>query len=437
MINYSRSLLSSHLVSAIHEYTIRHPIEVENQDLTVTVNNGFDEYTDVTNGKYVKTLHMPTINISLSPHYKYNAGTIYLNGIDTGVTSITDYVVNSDLLVTASEATEIPNNVIGVEYTKSTNTWKRINSHGNEMVISNASVLNSIPVLSGIEDATIDGCAMVKIPKFYYLYQNTNDAHRIWVDVDEFSIDGVGTATVHPAFVVNNNTINQFYIAAYEASTDTNDTSKITSKYNVAALGNLTINEFRAMALARNVNGVTGFDLMNAYQIAAIQMLLLIDLGNPDTKTAIGPGAYSGGKKNTGKTDAVWRGIHELWGNLYDFVWGLKLIGGTYKLYDEANDTYVSTGVSTLNDSEGQFVLDISPTLVRDYGIILPVSTIASDASSMFMFNKQYLRTATTTVYTLGGSYTTGSATGPFTLAFETAGDNYKHAKQGARLSKI
>jgi len=72
---------------------------------------------------------------------------------------------------------------------------------------------------------------------------------------------------------------------------------------------------------ARNTGGVTGFRLIDIYQIAAIQYLALVEMGAPDSQTILGRGncdCPSGGSAmNTGYTNAIWRALHEFIGVMY------------------------------------------------------------------------------------------------------------------------
>jgi hypothetical protein len=64
--------------------------------------------------------------------------------------------------------------------------------------------------------------------------------------------------------------------------------------------------------------------MWDIWQLGAIQMLALIELGTPDVQSVVSRGNVNGsGLRKTGSTGAVWRGIHELWGNSLHMVDGL------------------------------------------------------------------------------------------------------------------
>jgi hypothetical protein len=222
---------------------------------------------------------------------------------------------------------------------------------------------------------------MVKIPKFYYIYQTTSDGHRWWISSEEFAI-GYLKSKVHPAFIHNGVEKDYFYIGAYEASIDPNDNTKLYSRNGVTPLGNKTILQFREMAQARNVNGVTGFDLWNIYQLGAIQLLALIYLGNPNVQSLIGNGNSSGSSMaSCGSTNAVWKGIYELWGNGWTKVLGLKTSAYNYLLWtDTGNENFETLNGECIHGSTSKYTGDISK-IGAEKGLFLAISAGSSSSN--------------------------------------------------------
>jgi len=75
----------------------------------------------------------------------------------------------------------------------------------------------------------------------------------------------------------------------------------------------------------------------------------LIQNGGPDVQSTIGVGnTASSAAVNTGSSNAVWRGIYELWGNVYCGIDGVQWdTNNQIKIYDQnGNGTYVSTAVT-------------------------------------------------------------------------------------------
>src|SRR5690606_12708173 len=104
-----------------------------------------------------------------------------------------------------------------------------------------------------------------------------------------------------------------------------------------------------ADAQARNVGGVSGFMLWSVYQWAAIQWLYLVENATMDSQAKTGQGRVSASSAAnvdaSGVAQATYRGIVGLWGNVYQWMDGLKTAGGSIHLWDrEGNKTWVNTG---------------------------------------------------------------------------------------------
>lgn len=130
-------------------------------------------------------------------------------------------------------------------------------------------------------------------------------------------------------------------------------------------------------------DGVTGFDLWNIYQVGAIQMLCLIEMGGPDVQQLIGRGNDIGrnGCMPCGSTTAEWRGIHELWANAWHMTRGLENRSGTYYWWaDAGNETFSSSGITVPG---GGWPTAISPVAAAK-GLFLPTTTGGGQTASMF-----------------------------------------------------
>lgn len=202
--------------------------------------------------------------------------------------------------------------------------WRRVDENGNPLT-SNPN-FNAIAPWSGIETVVIDGQTMVKIPKFYVKADTIASgtyagAKARWVCASKK--DGYH---IHPAFVRNGFVMDCFYVGAYEASIDPND-NKYGSIANATPDYSVQCSSWKATAEARNTDANNplkrGWSCQDIYTVAAINYLLLIELGTPDAQTAIGAGnVTSGGVMPTGTTNAIYRGIHEWWGNCWEYEHG-------------------------------------------------------------------------------------------------------------------
>lgn len=201
---------------------------------------------------------------------------------------------------------------------------------------------------SDIRTETVDGQTMVWIPKFYYRAHTpttgTYAGKKCW-EIADSAVDGF---VVHPAFMKAGVEISGFYVGAYECSADASDFNKAASIVGRGPMVNIEFPTMQARCAARNTGGQTGWHLWNIYELAAIQMLCLVELGSPDVQTHIGSGnSSSSAAVEPGSSNAKWRGISELWGNVWHAVDGLKGSGTTIQILDRlGNGTYVNTGVS-------------------------------------------------------------------------------------------
>ena len=228
---------------------------------------------------------------------------------------------------------------------------------------------------SDIRTETVDGQSMVWIPKFYYrVHTPTTGAYagkKCWEIVDS----AVPGFAVHPAFVKAGSEIPGFYVGAYECSVDANDSNKAASIIGKSPLVSIDFPTMQTSCAARNTGGQSGWHLWNIYELAAIQMLCLIELGTPDVQTAIGSGnSASSAAVATGSTNAKWRGISELWGNVWHMVDGLKGSGPTIEIFNRlGNGSYVYTGVAApavLGYPKN--MVDTSGTVFYFYDVFVP-----------------------------------------------------------------
>lgn len=217
--------------------------------------------------------------------------------------------------------------------------WVRVDESFNAAVTSVASFANH-PVYAGIVGQTIDGQAMVKVPKFYakagVVPSGPYAGKRYWMVSDQPS-QGF---ELHPAFMSAGTPIEQFWLGKYQSSVPSGVTAaKKLQSLNMEQLAPIALVTARQYAEARNVDGITGFAVWNIYQLAAIQLLALIELGSPDTQTLLGQGNVSADRylavNHATVISAAWRGITGLWGNAQQWIEGLKQASGRYSIWDK------------------------------------------------------------------------------------------------------
>jgi hypothetical protein len=317
-------------------------------------------------------------------------------------------------------------------------TWARVDANGNNITLTSTD-FNNHPVWGGIEAATIDSQDMVKIPKFWV---KTGDApvgsdragKPCWW-VSDAQVDGFD---VHPAFMDTEVEIDQFYIGAYECSDS--GSVKAASVSGVAPLVSINFPTMQTRCTNRNTGGVDGFQMLDIYQLSAVQLLALIELGTPDVQSAIADGNVSSSDAvNTGASDAVWRGIHELWGNVQHMIDGLQIDGShQVKVWDMVgNQSYQSTGITTTS-SNGWAV-----SLHDDVGsgfdltlLFLPKTTTGTESDGTTADYLYASDAGEDNVCFHGGYWDTGSKAGLFSLNLYSEA-SVSGAALGSRLAKV
>lgn len=223
--------------------------------------------------------------------------------------------------------------------------WKNIDKDGNN-ISPDKSFWNHHSIYSEIKDVVVDGQKMIKIPKFYYkvgkLTSGANANKKAWL----ISSKPEPGYSIHPAFLDGNRVLDYFYVGKYEAVDDPfYSGTKAASLKNKKPLASMTIRELEKRSYARNKGGVNGFHLMNFYEIAAIQFLCLIEVGTSDVQSAIGLGHVNASSTClSGSSNAVWRGIHELWGNVYHSTPGFEIDGNGQILLQDTYGILKQTG---------------------------------------------------------------------------------------------
>ena len=290
---------------------------------------------------------------------------------------------------------------------------------------------------SDIKTETIDGQSMVWIPKFYYRVHTPTTGTYLGKKCLEISDGAADGFVLHPAFMKNGAEITGFWVGAYECSADASDSNKAASIIGKSPLVSIDFPTMQARCAARNTGGQSGWHLWNIYELAAIQMLCLIELGTPDVQTAIGSGnSASSAAVVTGSTNAKWRGICELWGNVWHMVDGLKGSGTTIQMFDRlGNGTYVNTGVAAYSAAHGypKDMLDVSGTGF-DFNDVFVPKTIDATASNGTYGDYYYAATSNFVCYH-GGAWDFGAYAGLFYLDLVST-SSLALAAIGGRLAK-
>jgi len=319
--------------------------------------------------------------------------------------------------------------------------WAHIDASGNTITSPTAVTNNNIdcssnPSFAGnsvftLTDVTIDGQAMVRVPKFYYktavIASGANAGKTAWW-VSDVAIAGF---TIHPAFMSGGVEIAQFYYGKYQARMDG---SKLGSLSGGLPAVSRSLTQFLADANARNVSGVTGFQLHSFWQWSAIQWLYLIENKTANSQTKSGAGnTSSSAAVNVESAAAIYRGIVGLWGNVWQWMDGFKSdASNIIQTWDtNGNKTWVSSGVSGAN-LNGTYPLTINTTSTLAPAFI--AATLTSTSTSATFPDYQYC-SANNYPFT-GGHWASGSNGGLWSLNC-SGGASVSNTYLGARLAKV
>lgn len=208
---------------------------------------------------------------------------------------------------------------------------------------------------SDIKTVQRDGQTMIYVPKTYTkegkLTSGKYAGSRYWM-TSKTKGDGFHLPA---CFMYKGKEIDHFCFGAYEASRGSD--GKPESKVGATPWANAGgIQAVIDACNSRNTGGAGseqyGWHLQTYYERSFIARLMMIECGTPDVQTAIGRGRDSGSHTTCGGTDASWRGLHEFWGNYWEWCDGLQMDGsGKYKVFDkQGNGTYVSTNIPLANE---------------------------------------------------------------------------------------
>ena len=315
-------------------------------------------------------------------------------------------------------------------------TWQRVDENFNA-ITTTAATFNNHPTYAGVVAQTIDGQAMMKVPKYYLktgtVPSGTYAGKRYWMVSDQ----PVAGFSVHPAFMNAGAQIDQFWVGKYQGTNDGG--TKLGSAAAVTPLVSIDFPTMQARANARNTGGVTGFGLWNIYQLSAIQTLALIEMGGADSQTLIGQGHVSGSSAlatdNATVAQATWRGIVGLWGNVWQMVDGLQTDASSkYKIWDNSgNKAYQTT---SLTAPTSNYPVTMATATGTDYDLATVFAAETTNATAGNGTYGDYFYQNPSCVAYHGGSWGSGALAGLFCLYVNTAAST-SDTYLGGRLAKV
>ena len=229
-------------------------------------------------------------------------------------------------------------------------TLAHVDIEGNIIKLSKTD-FDAHPIWGKMEDQVVDGQHMVKVPKFYTKFENKvvtgPGAPSTEVPVRYISDKPLESFEAYPAFFDAGEEVDQFWYGKYQATVDE---TKMCSVPGVLPTVETSLNQFKAAAEERNVDGVDGFMVLSWYQVSAIQWLYLIENATFNSQAKTGQGRVNASSAaNVDAPDvaqATYRGIVGLWGNVHDWIDGFIWNPTTgIRVWDRlGNKSWVETG---------------------------------------------------------------------------------------------
>lgn len=291
-----------------------------------------------------------------------------------------------------------------------------------------------------LTETIIDGQYMVRVPKFWYrravIAGGANNGKEAW-----WVSDGPRLGfTVHPAFMSGGAEVPEFWIGKYQGSNDGG--TKVASVPGAPPLASINIGTYRARCAARNTGGVTGFMMMSMYQLAAIQMLAMIEMGSTDSQATIGQGRVAeSSAANVDAADvaqATYRGIVGLWGNVWQFLDGWRTSATGIDLWDRlGGKTWVGTGVGkSSSDGIGPLSMLATAGVGYDFRDVFVCDVKAGNEAASTWPDRIYQVNSTDRIAIHGGDWTNGASAGLWALYCQYASSS-SSPYFGGRLAKV
>jgi len=328
-----------------------------------------------------------------------------------------------------------------------------------------------------------DDYVMVKIPKTYIKFEYSNPYWRWWIS--PYPTTGF---SLHPAFYQRGHSaspVDQVYVGAYTAganggTTTTNGTSncltatdwtglKLTSKSGVKNLTGLTASGTLAQFEAAGNAIGTGWGLTNFHTLCLLQQLFYTEYASFDSQSKLGLGRTNASNTSAALTgtylnqvgegagtdiqsllasngtygstandyhSVVWRGIENLWGNIWQFIPGYNTTDTSHRILNRdgtgtiadvmASGSYESitsplplNGVDNISGTDaGTYCHGYVSALARDTGNILGpmfVPGALAGASNTYLTDYNYSHQSgisQTGVLLAGGNWICGTWAG-------------------------
>ena len=291
---------------------------------------------------------------------------------------------------------------------------------------------------SAADLTTIGNDVMIEIPKMGYAISSDNDYHYLWV-TDDPNAEGYCYAA-HSKNELGD--CDKIYYAAFAAySSD----SKLYSVSGQVPTVNISLTNARKYANARG----DGYELISFFPVTLLQCLMLLMYKTRNVQSAIGMGYV--GASEAGATGTVadqafcygttsqtvhskFLGIEDFWGNVWQWVDGIRINSNKDILTYYKNMTNVDNGTNYQYKVTGSASANLSWTWVKDvvgttYGGF--IGKQSGGSSTTYWTDCGCLYPSCCAI--LGGRWNYGSYAGPFCWSVDYAA-SYSSSYIAARL---
>lgn len=304
---------------------------------------------------------------------------------------------------------------------------------------------DNLPIYKEMKRVTDDyGNVFVRIPKFYI--KKTSTAGKLAVQISKTQIPGSYLPKCFWDFSKNKE-LPYIDVGAYLASLSASG-NRLESKAGVKPLVSATIGNFRNYAK----NNGAGYQQMDIHVIDMLQCLFYVEFATLDSQS-IHPGLTGGTESGTtGATDSVvassgamgignthqfkYRGIEDLWGNVYQWVDGVNILDQQAWVCENAanyaSDIFASPYVklSYKNATANGYVRTMGFDANRPYA---QFPTVTTGASSTTYYADNYYQEAGQRVARFGGNWTDSAIAG-ISFWYLTYASSYTLPHVGGRL---
>ena len=265
---------------------------------------------------------------------------------------------------------------------------------------------------SDIEKVTVDGNAMVKIPKFWY--KITKDGNSLKYQISDSAVEGFNVSPAHADRGDGIGERDYVYIGRYKCTS-----SSYKSVTNTALKTGVT----RATARSGITSLGSGYYMQDFALWWTVRMLYLVEFADWNSQAVIGYGCGNGSSTvNTGTTDSMsyhtgtmqsarttygtgvqYRWIEDPWGNAFEWCDGIRFSGSDIYVYNkpsEYSDTSGGTKIGT-RPTTGGYISKWSVPSVSGYDWALYPSAV-SGSDSTYVADYCYYSSSGVVLYVAG-----------------------------------